>query len=126
MIRTLPAVFLLLCLAASALAHHSRVAVYRTDDPPVTLRGTVTEVQWQNPHIWFYMDVVDEAGNVTNWEVELAGGSNPARMYRRGWTADSLQIGDVVTVEGALARDSSLKRISSDSVILPDGRELGS
>ena len=126
MFRTLQTAFLVFCFAASAVAHHSRTAVYRTGDPPVTIMGTVTQVEWQNPHIWFYIDVVDEAGNVTNWGVELAGASNPARMYRRGWPPDSLKIGDVVTVTGALARNGSLNRVSSNSVILPDGRELGS
>ena len=126
MFRTLQTAFLVFCFAASAVAHHSRVAVYSTEDPGVTLMGSVTRVEWENPHIWFDIDVVDEAGNVTNWEVELAGASNPARMYRRGWAPDSLKIGDVVTLTGALARNRSLNRISTNSVILPDGRELGS
>lgn len=125
MFRTLQAGVLVFCFAASAAAHHSRFAVYRTEDPSITIEGTVTRVEWQNPHIWFYVDVVDEDGNVANWEVELAGASNPARMFRRGWRPGSLKIGDVVTVTAALARDGSLNRISSDSVIMPDGRELG-
>ena len=125
MFRTLQAAFLVFCFAASAVAHHSRPAVYRTEDPAVTMRGTVTRVEWQNPHIWFYIDVVDDAGNVTNWEVELAGASNPARMYRRGWPPDSMKVGDVVTVTAALARDGSLNRVSSNTVIMPDGRQLG-
>ncbi len=125
MLRTLQAAVLVFCFAASAAAHHSRFAVYRTEDPRITMTGTVTRVEWQNPHIWFYMDVVDEAGNVKNWEVELAGSSNPGRMYRRGWGPDSMKIGDVVTAIVAPARNPSLNRVSSDTVTMPDGRELG-
>ena len=125
MFRTVQTAFLVFCFAASAFAHHSRTAVYRTEDTPITIMGSVTRVEWNNPHIWFYMDVVDEAGNVTNWEVELAGGSNPSRLFRRGWPPGSLKVGDVVTVTAAIARNDSLNRVSSNSVIMPDGRQLG-
>jgi len=124
MFRTLQLVVISVCFTALAGAHHSTAAVYFMDDAPITLQGTVTKVEWQNPHIWTYIDVADEAGNVTNWEVEIQ--TNPARMYRAGWSRDSLKVGDAVTVEGLLPRNASLKRVLNRSLILPDGRELGS
>ena len=124
MSRTMQVFVLCLCFTALAAAHHSTAAVYFMDDPPITLEGTVTRVEWQNPHIWTYIDVTDDAGNVTNWEVEIQ--TNPARMYRAGWSRDSLKVGDAVTVEGLLPRNAALKRVLNRSLILPDGRELGS
>ena len=124
MFRTLKAVVIGLSFTAFAVAHHSTAAVYFMDDEPIILQGTVTKVEWQNPHIWTYIDVTDEVGNVTNWEVEIQ--TNPARMYRAGWSRDSLKVGDTVTVEGLLPRNSALKRVLNRSLILPDGRELGS
>ena len=112
------------CFTSFAVAHHSTAAVYFMDDEPITLKGTVTKVEWQNPHIWTYIDVTDETGNVTNWEVEIQ--TNPARMYRAGWSKDSLKVGDDVTVEGLLPRNAALNRVLNRSLILPDGRELGS
>ena len=123
MLRTLQFVVFVLCFTAFAVAHHSTEAVYHTDQT-ITLRGTVTKVEWQNPHIWTYIDVTDETGNVTNWEVEIQ--TNPARMYRAGWSKDSLKVGDAVTVEGLLPRNADLNRVLNRSLILPDGRELGS
>ncbi len=123
MFRSLGVVVVGLCLTAAAVAHHSTAAVY-DEDQTITLKGTVTKVEWNNPHIWAYIDVVDEAGNTTNWEVEVQ--SNPARMYRRGWTRDDLKVGDEVSVEGELPRNAALKRVLNRSMILPDGRELGS
>ena len=124
MFRTLKAVVIGLCFTAVAVAHHSTAAVYFMDDAPITLKGTVTKVEWQNPHIWAYLDVTDEVGNVTHWEVEIQ--TNPARMYRAGWSKDSLKVGDAVTVEGLLPRNAALKRVLNRSLILPDGQELGS
>jgi hypothetical protein len=107
-----------------AMAHHSTVTVYQMEATPITLKGTVTKVEWQNPHIWCYIDVTDDAGNVTAWEVEIQ--ANPNAMFRNGWTKDSLRVGDLVTVEGLPPRDTSLNRVLSRALILPDGRELGS
>jgi hypothetical protein len=124
MSRTVQVFVLSLCFTALAAAHHSTAAVYFMDDPAITLKGTVTRVEWQNPHIWTYIDVTDDAGNVTNWEVEIQ--TNPARMYRAGWSRDSLKVGDAVTVQGLLPRNAALKRVLNRSLLLPDGRELGS
>jgi hypothetical protein len=100
-------------------AHHSFAAQYdRTR--PVTLKGTVTKVEWQNPHIYFYMDVRIEGGAVENWAVE---GGAPNALYRNGWRKDSLQAGNEVTVEGWLAKDGS-KLANMRTVVLADGRQV--
>jgi hypothetical protein len=122
MFRTLKIALFCFCFAAGAVAHHSTVAVYDAEDT-ITLEGTVTQVEWRNPHIWFYIDVVGDDGNVTNWGVEFQ--TPPARMLRSGWTQESLQVGDVVTVEGSLPRNRELTRVLSQTTILPDGRILG-
>ena len=81
-------------------AHHSISAEFDTNKP-VKFTGKVTKVEWMNPHIWFYIDVKDEAtGKVTNWGWEMG---SPNGLMRRGWTRNSLKIGDVVTVEGSAA-----------------------
>jgi len=89
--------------AAPCLAHHAFSAQFDAEKP-ITLIGTVTKVDWRNPHTWFYIDVEDEAGNVSSWGMELA---SPNFLMRNGWTRSSMKIGDVVTVEGYHARDGS-------------------
>ena len=108
-----------LCLAAApAWAHHSLAAEY-DDKKPVTLKGTVTKFEWNNPHVFFYVDV-PEAGAITNWAVEWA---SPSELRRAGWTGESLKVGDAVTVDGTLARDGS-KQALGKSVVLPGGKKL--
>jgi len=121
MLRTLQFVFIGLCFTAVAFAHHSTAAEY--GEEKITLKGTVTKVDWRNPHIWIYIDVVDDTGKATNWGVGIQ--TSPARMFRLGWTKDAVKPGDVVTVKGALARNRELKRVLNESFILPDGRNLG-
>ena len=109
----------LLASAPNARAHHSFAAEYDATKS-VTLKGTVTKLEWSNPHIYFFIDVKDEAGRVTNWAVE---GGAPNGLYRNGWRKDSVKIGDVVTVQGFLARDGS-PLANMRSVVLADGRRV--
>ena len=100
-------------------AHHSFDAEFDRSKP-VTLKGSVTRVDWGNPHIWVFMDVKDDAGKVSNWGVE---GGAPNALFRNGWRKDSLKVGDIVTVEGFRGRDGSL-RANANRVTLPDGRRV--
>ena len=104
---------------ASAHAHHSFSAVF-DGTRPIKLTGTITRVEWSNPHIWFYLDVTAEDGSVTEWGFS---GGPPGVLMRRGITKDVLKIGALVNVEGFLARDGS-HNASGGRVTFPDGRNV--
>jgi hypothetical protein len=108
-----------LVAATPALAHHSFAAEYDAAKP-VTLTGTVTKVEWTNPHARFYINVKNQDGTTTNWNLELA---SPNYLKRAGWSSESLKQGDVVTIEGSLAR-SGANMANARSVTLADGRKV--
>jgi hypothetical protein len=76
--------------------------------------GTVTKIEWMNPHTYFYIDVKDESGKVVNWAFEMG---SPNALMRQGWTRNSMKIGDQITVEGWLAKDGT-KTANAKSVLL--------
>ena len=117
--RAATAAFLVVAAFVPIRAHHSFAAQYDRGKP-VTLKGTVTKVEWANPHIYFYMDVKTPDGKVEQWAVE---GGAPNSLYRNGWRKDSLQAGNVVTVDGWLAKDGS-KLANMRAVVLADGRQV--
>src|SRR6478736_6006707 len=117
--RTLLGLLIAATATGAAVAHHSFAAEF-DGAKKLKLSGTVTKVQWRNPHTYFYVDVKGEDGEIHNWAMELG---SPNVLMRRGWTRDSLKIGDQVFSKGARAGDKSNKGNAS-SVVMADGKRL--
>jgi hypothetical protein len=101
------------------LAHHSFAAEFDSDNP-IDLTGTVTKIEWMNPHTFIYLDVQNDQGDYENWALEMG---SPNGLMRRGWTRNTLKVGDVVSVMGSRARDGTLKG-NARAVMLPNGERL--
>jgi Family of unknown function (DUF6152) len=114
------AVGLVLLLSADPMtSHHSFTAEYDSAKL-MQFTGTVTKVEWTNPHARFYLDVKDARGAVTNWNFELG---SPIMLRKLGWRQDSLKIGEQVSVEGYLAKDGA-KMANARKITLADGRNV--
>ena len=116
------AAFASLGVAVPLLAHHSAAAEFDMNKP-VTVVGTLSAVEWKNPHTWLYVDVKNADGTVATWQWELG---SPNGLLRRGWRRTDLPIGTVVTIQGFGARDGVFSKPTGTTrrVKLPDGREL--
>jgi uncharacterized protein DUF6152 len=109
----------LLIATVPARAHHAFAAEFDAEKP-IKLKGTVTKMEWINPHTWIHMDVKTADGKVESWMIE---GGPPNALSRRGFTRDSLPVGAEIVVEGFQAKDGSLKGNGRD-VTFADGRKL--
>jgi hypothetical protein len=104
---------------APAFSHHAFSGEFDASKP-VTLEGVVTRIDWENPHVYFYVDVAEADGTVVNWKCETRG---PKGLESRGWKRDSLKLGDRVVVRGSLAR-SGARFADGRDVSMADGRKI--
>ena len=117
---TMLAVTTLMPLIQSSHAHHSFAAEF-TADNPITIEGVVTEIWFRNPHARYYIDVTTEDGDIEHWDTRAG---SPSLMTRRGWTRNTIRVGDRVVLYGHRAHDSTRKLLSIIWVELTDGTRL--
>ena len=119
--RDVCALGLAVSVATPLLAHHSFSAEYGNE--PANLKGAVTKIEWQNPHVFLYIDVRDEeTGKVTNWALEMGA---PAVIQRNGWTRNTMKIGDIVIVTGTRAKNGMPLANARSVVMASTGKKLG-
>ena|SRR5688572_15221667 len=106
-------------LAPAMLAHHSNAAQYDATKR-ITISGAITKIEWTNPHAYLYLNVKDESGKMQQWSLE---GFPPNTLLRTGWKTDMIKVGDILTVEGATARDGSPLLLARE-ITLSDGKKL--
>ena len=105
--------------AASLRAHHAFAAEFDSNKP-VKFEGTVTKMQWLNPHVWLHMDVKTPDGSVESWAFEAG---TPTVLFRRGFTKNSLLPGTRIVIDGYRAKDGS-RRANGRDITFPDGRKM--
>jgi len=113
------AVAQLLFASPMLFAHHSFAAEFDRDQA-MKVTGTVTKIEWTNPHIWIYVDVKGSDGAVTNWAFQ---GGPPAYLTRAGWSRNDLKVGDTINIQGFKAKDGS-NHAAGGQITLPDGRRV--
>jgi hypothetical protein len=118
-VRFIVAVCALLTATSALTAHHSFSSEYDSAKP-VTLEGVVTKVEWMNPHVYFYVNVKDDTGKVTNWALEMGA---PSGLQRQGWTRNTLAVGDQVKVEGSAARNGT--KLANARNVFKGGKKMG-
>ena len=103
-----------------ARAHHSHPVFYDSCTS-LTIDGEIESVQWKNPHVFYFIDVTDASGKVTNWAIEA---STPNQLYRAGWRKDDLKSGDAVTLTGSSPARNGSPKASGGTLTLTDGRKV--
>jgi hypothetical protein len=116
----LVAVLGLIVTSVPVVAHHSFAAEFDASKP-LKLTGTVTKLEWTNPHTWFFVDVKGEDGKVTNWGFEMG---SPNGLMRAGWTRNSMKVGDIVTVDASRAKDGSNNANARTVTLVSTGKTL--